>query len=325
MGDLPPSYGTRKLYLTARDPHFLYAYWDLNHDQLVEGERSAHDGKIFLQLYHSNGQRLQQIQISTWSKEWVLHVNQPDTTFFSEIGYYRADGGFEVLSRSGQATTPRDTLSWRTDVEFVTIPFEFSFRELLEIIRNNMFEGEELAAALARLQKDGFSFPFAVGQRRSLTEEAHQQLIDYLGGDTIRRVQAGSGEIIEITRRSWQPAQSSGQWISSISSPFGSSFGAAVREFFMHVNAELIIYGGTSPDAAVRINGADIKLQPDGTFHYHFNFKDGKFHIPIEATSADGLETRAALLSFLRMSATTGNVDPTGQPERIEPLGRVED
>jgi hypothetical protein len=223
-------------------------------------------------------------------------------------------------------STPRDTVSWKTDLQFVTIPFEFSFRELLEIIRNSMFEGEELASALARLQSEGFVFPFAVGRPAALSETAQQELIEYMGGgDIIRRIQAGSGEIVEIMRKSWQPAQSSGQWISSISSPFGSSFGPKPRDFFMNVNAELIIYGGTSPDAKVRVNGADIQLQPDGTFHYHFNFKDGKFHIPVEATSADGEESRAALLSFMRLSAYTDGVEKTFQPERDEPLGRVGD
>jgi hypothetical protein len=90
----------------------------------------------------------------------------------------------------------------------------------------------------------------------------------------------------------------------------------------MHVNAELIIYGGTTPDAKVRIDGHDITLSKDGTFSYHFVFPDGNFHIPIDATSADGVETRTALLSFLRMTELEGDVRKTGQPVMDEPLGR---
>ena len=82
----------------------------------------------------------------------------------------------------------------------------------------------------------------------------------------------------------------------------------------MHVNAELIIYGGTEPNAKVRIDGHDISLSPDGTFSYHFVFPDGQFHIPIEATSADGVEKRSALLSFLRLTDLEGDVRKTGQP-----------
>ena len=90
----------------------------------------------------------------------------------------------------------------------------------------------------------------------------------------------------------------------------------------MHLNAELIIYGGTSPDAKVRIDGQDITLTKDGTFSYHFVFPDGQFHIPITATSGDGAETRSALLSFLRMTELEGDVRKTGQPVLDEPIGR---
>jgi hypothetical protein len=138
----------------------------------------------------------------------------------------------------------------------------------------------------------------------------------------------GSFEITEILRKRFETMLSSGQWtssagawVTSVSSPFGASFGRE-RGFHMHVNAELIIYGGTSPDAKVRIDGHDITLTKDGTFSYHFVFPDGQFHIPISATSADGVETRSALLSFLRMTELEGDVRKTGQPTMSEPLGR---
>src|ERR1035438_6275088 len=31
--ELPEAYGTKKLFLTARDPHWLYAHWDLTREQ----------------------------------------------------------------------------------------------------------------------------------------------------------------------------------------------------------------------------------------------------------------------------------------------------
>ena len=48
----------------------------------------------------------------------------------------------------------------------------------------------------------------------------------------------------------------------------------------MHVNAEIIFYGGTHPDATVTVNGQRIALQADGTFRYHFTLPDGDFNIP---------------------------------------------
>jgi hypothetical protein len=324
LGELPAIYGTRKFFLTARDPHWLYAYWDLTHAQLSEGERAAHDGKLFLQLRHAGGGLVQQIQISPWSHDWYLHA-EPNNDYHAEIGYYRADGAFESLARSPIIHTPPDSISWKTDARFVTIPFHFSFRQLLELIRAHRLPGEDLADALARLQDEGFPFPFDVHRPIGLTDESYTELLASISDVTLRRFQQGSGEIIELLRKSLLTQLSSGAWPgSSPSSPFGASFGAAPRDFFMDVNAELIIYGGTHPGARVRVDGEPIQLTPDGRFTYHFNFKDGKFHIPIEAHSPDGVETRSALLSFLRLTALTPGVEPTPQAVRPTPLGEVD-
>ena len=102
----------------------------------------------------------------------------------------------------------------------------------------------------------------------------------------------------------------------------GQPFGESGREFFMHVNAEVIFYGGTDPQAKVTIAGRSVQLQPDGTFRYHFKFPDNDFEIPIIAVSPDGVETRAAVLSLRRGTARYGDVGATAQPEYIgTPMG----
>lgn len=93
------------------------------------------------------------------------------------------------------------------------------------------------------------------------------------------------------------------------------------REFFMHVNAELIFYGGTHPDAKVTVDGNPVALTKDGAFHYHFVFPDGAYTVPIVAVSPDGVETRKATLQFERKTTTQGDVKPTGQPPLSAPLG----
>jgi hypothetical protein len=327
LGYLPESYGTRKLFLVARDPNMLFAYWDLDPVQYQEAVRGAHDGKIFLELYVPGEDRIQQVHVWDCHKNWYLQVNRPNTSFVAQLGYYRADGNFEVLARSAEVSTPRDDLSPNTDAAFVTIPFHLSFQDLYELISGQVQEGEELAEALARLEKSDFEFPFQVRIPRDLTATESEEFFGYMDDEERRRM-GGSFEITEMLRKRFENALSSGQWVSSaggwvssVSSPFGASFGKP-RGFHMHVNAELIIYGGTEPSAKVRIDGENIALSPDGTFAYHFVLPDGKFHIPIEATSADGVETRSALLSVLRMTDIAGDVRKTGQPVKPEPIGR---
>jgi hypothetical protein len=92
------------------------------------------------------------------------------------------------------------------------------------------------------------------------------------------------------------------------------------RGFYMHVNAEIIFYGGTHPDATVTVDGKPITLKPDGSFRYHFTLPDGDFHIPIIATSPDKVEQRSATLSFVRGTLRVGDVGATGQPPELNPL-----
>lgn len=124
---------------------------------------------------------------------------------------------------------------------------------------------------------------------------------------------------------SWSQAVES-SWSHAETSSWGGSenlgsFGLAKREFFMHVNAEVIFYGGTHPQAKVTVDGKPIQLAPDGSFRFHFVFPDGNYEIPITATSPDGVETRSATLRFERGTARTGDVGHTAQPPIPAPMG----
>ncbi len=384
LGELPSFYGTRRVYLVARDPHWFYAYWDLNHEQYQQAIENSHDGKVFLQLYTPAGTQVQQIQIPQGCRTWFINAGSPGSSFYAELGFYNRQHQFESLGRSNLAVAPRDFVSDDVRSRFVTIPFHFTFRQLLELVGLHMQDGEELGEAITRLQEQGFQFPFDIGADFGTSPDQQQMLLNYLGGEITRRINMGSYEISEVIRQRLQDQLSSvggsgfalggmssglmgsmmgqsisgfggfeksglgglssgamtswgaaagatvaGAGVSSFSSP-GGAFGAAGetgrdRNFYMHVNAELIIYGGTDPNATVRIDGKQIKLRPDGTFSYHFSFPDGRFHIPIEATSPDEVETRSALLSFLRLTDICGEVEATGQPAHLrEPLGRAQ-
>ncbi len=125
---------------------------------------------------------------------------------------------------------------------------------------------------------------------------------------------------------SWSHAEAS-SWNQAATTSWGaggsetlSSFGQE-RSFFMHVNAEVIFYGGTDPLAKVTIDGKPITLNPDGTFRHHFIFPDGTCEIPIVATSPDGVETRSAVLRLERDTEKTGQVEDTAQPALGAPMG----
>ncbi|MHB1033685.1 MAG: DUF4912 domain-containing protein [Pirellulales bacterium] len=76
------------------------------------------------------------------------------------------------------------------------------------------------------------------------------------------------------------------------------------RDFELEVNAELIVFGSTAPDAHVTLRGEPVRLRPDGTFTMRFSLPNCRQVIPTVASSADGVEQRTIVLSVERNTKT---------------------
>lgn len=72
------------------------------------------------------------------------------------------------------------------------------------------------------------------------------------------------------------------------------------REFNFELDAELIVYGTTEPDAHVTLQGDPVKLRPDGSFTVRFSMPNCRQVIPAVASSADGMEQRTIVLAVER-------------------------
>jgi len=319
LGELPEAYGTGRLFLTARDPHWLYAYWDLTGQQMADCRGQAADGRLVLRVFEQNhAAAIQELTLHHDSRNWYIPVDKAATTYSTELGYWRHDGHFHVVGRSRETTTPPEAVSSDATAKFVTVPIDVSFRELFGIVRGHMHEGEELAEALYRLQHGGFQFPFKLGlQLGPWTAGQVVALERILGGDLFRRLRMGSFEISEWLRRRLQEEFGSANVFSAFS-PAGASWSAgAEKGFWCAVNAELVIYGATEPTAKVTIDGRPVELRSDGTFSYHYAFPDGQFRLPVVAVSEAGDDRREVHLTFKRQTAAHGEV---GQVEHAAPL-----
>jgi len=93
----------------------------------------------------------------------------------------------------------------------------------------------------------------------------------------------------------------------------------ARKGFWFKVNAELIIYGSTEPDARVSIGRRPIRLRHDGTFSYRFALPDGAYELPVVAISRDGDDGRAAELRFSRATNYSGEVGAHPQDATLKP------
>ena len=134
--------------------------------------------------------------------------------------------------------------------------------------------------------------------------------------DPVRRVWIGSLEITELVRRKLVEDISS-MAVASVSSPFGGV--ERPNAFGFNVNAELIVYGATEPDAKVAIAGRDIRLRPDGSFSFRFALPDGHYELSVTAISADQTDGRAAELRFDRQTEYRGDVGVHPQDASLKP------
>ncbi len=325
--DLPEAYGTQRLFLSARDPQWLHAHWDLTREQLkVYNARSA-DRHLVLRVYkgEAKGQPHREIHLHPESRSWFAHVGEAGTRFVGELGYYRPNDQWVRVAVSAHTMTPPDTMSEDLSVWFETLPVDLRLEELVRLVKAAVKENVPLMEAILQLRASGTpglpDSPAAAGAGR-WTPAQEQALAQVISMDAVRRVWMGSLEITELIRRqflqelssqaaaglgetsSWNSALGS---LSSLSSPLGGS-GERRKGFWFNVNAELIIYGATEADAAVTIGGRKIQLRPDGTFSFRFALPDGQYQLPAVATSADGTDSRSAALAFSRRTNYHGEV-----------------
>jgi hypothetical protein len=337
LGSLPATYFEDTLFLVARDPRWLFAYWDFDWTKYPAAAMRGGFAQFFLRILKSDGTQEIIVEITPEARNWYVPVSAPDTLYFAEIGFFARDGGWVAAVSSGVAKTPPDSLAEETATNFATVPLHLSFEKMLELVQRRMEEGESLLEAVARLTDEGRKIVFQAGKAPTWTDEQRALLAALLGNSLLDSMGLGSAELDQLLRKqllerlhseraSGFALELSEISVSSLFSGVGASWSAQPfsvkreRGFFMHVNAEIIFYGGTHPDATVWVDGKEIKLSPDGTFRYHFKLPDGDFAIPIIAQSPDHAERRAATLSFVRTTEKQGHVTDTPQPPYLDPL-----
>lgn len=361
-GELPQSYGTKKLFLTARDPHWLYATWDLTAEQQRELNAASTDGHLILRIYGGKveGHPAYEIHVHPESRHWFAHVERAGNSYSAELGYYSALGKWMRVAVSSGTLTPPDAASSEGEAEFATIPFEFPFAKLMQIIEEAVRENLPLAVAIEELRRhghpdlprfssSGFSSVAPApsskpGPSRVWTPEQEKALARVINIDETRRVWMGSLEITELVRRRLaqeitSPINAFGAGgpggpggaieeaaagvnevpaeIPGVSSPFGGQVNGE-KSFWFNVNAELVIYGATEPNAKVTLGGHEIKLRADGTFSFRFALPDGVYDLSAVAVAADGTDGRAAELKFSRSTEYLGDVGSTPQDPALQ-------
>lgn len=162
-----------------------------------------------------------------------------------------------------------------------------------------MLQDWEGDAELPIIASSGSEIRWTTAQEKALAE--------VIGWSSMRTESYSSLEVSELLQGIRQ-GEVSGKPIGdvvSVEKPELSSAGlagAAVPQehgFWFNVNAELVIYGATEPNAAVTVAGQPVALRSDGTFSCRFALPDGEYPLVLAANSIRG-EVRQAELRFSR-------------------------
>jgi hypothetical protein len=317
-GNLPSSYGTGQLHLVARDPHWLYAHWDLTDQQQRRYNALSADHHLVVRVTPGalRAQSATDIHVHPESRHWFIHVDRAATQYTAELGYYPPDRQWVAVARSSAAATPRDTASVDRSVRFATVRMDRPLSEgaapRSESTRPARF-GKAPPASSAPAPALPPKFEWVSAPRlHSLSvptlAQVRQRITDAsLARYFVKPPQASSAEIPDlIAGAPAMPPALVALTTETVSSPLGGE-APATKSFWLNVNAEVVLYGATEPNATLMIGGYPVALRPDGTFSCRFALPDGQYEVAVWAMSADG-DLRQAILKFRRDSTHEGEV-----------------
>jgi hypothetical protein len=107
---LPENYGVTQITLITRDPHWIYAYWDISPEI-----RKRMNGSIVLRMYDVslidfNGQNANSsfdIDVGNDASNWYIQLWNDHVSYCCDLGTRSSEGHFHPLARSNVVTTQR--------------------------------------------------------------------------------------------------------------------------------------------------------------------------------------------------------------------------
>jgi len=277
LPDLPIGYGDGSIHLMPRDPKWLFCYWDISEEKRAQSGKYQY-GRLYLRLHDvthvifngTNSWSVHQFALNEEARWWYIPVPAEGRHLMAELGYRMPDGTWNSLGTSDAVIPPPGSQSpWVHDV-FVSLPFELPL-PVVEGAPANWLEGS---------LPEGRSIP-----------DRHELPQPPLWGSP-------------VNPPSLQPFHFGVG--TAPTSPGVSSFvqirndkNELLTEFPLTVNAALRVFGATSPEVHLEIDGKPHDLAADGTFTVAFPFPDGTQAHRVTARGEDGTE-KSVQISFHR-------------------------
>jgi hypothetical protein len=257
----PEGYTKDRLVVMVRDPYWLHAYWEISRQGVVRAEAAL------AQEWHSARPVLR-----------LLDVSSNSTTSAAETLVRHIDIHGGVNNWYIEVNDP--PRSYRVDIGYLTASGKF-----FTLARSNV----------VMTPKAGSSD--SLDENWSDIAENFDKIYAMSGGYS---AELNSAELQELFEERLRRPMGSPVMTRYGSGVGGTLAGARKKEFQCELDAELIVYGKTEPNAHVMLQGEPVQLRPDGTFTVRVAMPNSRQVIPAVASSADGVEQRTIVLAVER-------------------------
>jgi hypothetical protein len=252
--------GKDRLVLIVRDPFWLHVCWDVSR-QSVERARAA-----MAEHWHTAQPTLRVVEVETGTTTSSAERLVRDIAVHGGVKNWYID----------VKDPPK---SYRVDLGYLAASGKF-----FVIGRSN----------IVSTPKPGSSD--AIDENWTDIAENYEKIYVQSGGST--EPESFTGELQELfEERLRRP----------MGAPLVTRYGVGAErmmgrahDFQFEVEAEMIIYGTTDPNAHVQMSGEPVKVREDGSFTVRMAMPDRRQVIPIVAASNDGVEQRTIVLAIER-------------------------
>jgi hypothetical protein len=148
---LPSTYGSQALYLMPRDPHSLFAYWDIDWAAAF-GDEPPRDRKVHLRVATAGGVEETSLEVEPMAGSCYVDVAAGGVTYVGEIGYHEPAGVWHAVAASLPVTTPPDSVAADAEVDFATVPFHLRFQRVIDLFGVAKHDHESLTQMLNRVR-----------------------------------------------------------------------------------------------------------------------------------------------------------------------------
>jgi hypothetical protein len=106
--------GQTKIVLMARDPHWAFAYWQIEEKRMLRLAALPDPPPLLLRVHEASAGAAFDIPVQMSDSSWYIYLPNDNSEYCLELGYLAA-GRFHHLAASNKVSTPRETFA---DPEF---------------------------------------------------------------------------------------------------------------------------------------------------------------------------------------------------------------